>query len=163
MTSIVFKDSTLETEEYAFFSCGDKAKVEMTNCSLIFDDRTFQYSSLESLTITGSKVEMGDSVFSNCEDLVAINIDCDAVILGEYAFFSCEDLIDVKICENSKSDNDIKIDDRAFQYCEELITVAIGNGNVEIGEYVFSGCADDLEITVAGKNYTADAIKSGLK
>ena len=64
----------------------------MTNCSLTFDDRTFQYSSLESLTITGSKVDMGDSVFSSCEDLVTVNIDCDLVILGEYAFYSCEDL-----------------------------------------------------------------------
>ena len=163
LTSIVFKDSTIETDEYAFYSCGDKAKVEMTNCSLVFDDRTFQYSSIESLTITGSKVDMGDSVFSRCEDLVDVNIDCDSVILGEYAFYSCEDLINVTICANSRSDNEIKIDDRAFQYCEELITVAIGNGNIEIGEYVFSSCDDSLEITIAGKNYTADAIKSGLK
>lgn len=163
LTSIVFTDSILETEEYAFYSCGDMAKVEITNCSLIFDDRTFQYSSLESLTITGSKVDMGDSVFSSCEDLVTVSIDCDSVILGEYAFYSCEDLINVTICDNSESDNEIKIDDRAFQYCKELKTVAIGNGNIEIGEYVFSGCADSLEITVAGKNYTADAIKSGLK
>ena len=42
LTSVVFTDSTLETEEYAFYSCGDSAKIEMTNCSLTFDDRTFQ-------------------------------------------------------------------------------------------------------------------------
>ncbi len=163
LTSVVFTDSTLETEEYAFYSCGDSAKVEMTNCSLTFDDRTFQYSSLESLTITGSKADMGDSAFSSCEDLTAVNIDCDSVILGEYAFYSCEDLINVTICENSESDNEIKINDRAFEYCKTLETVTIGNGNIEIGESVFSGCADSLAITVAGKNYTADAIKDGLK
>ena len=32
-----------------------------------------------------------------------------------------------------------------------------------IGEAVFSGCADNLAIIVAGKNYTADTIKDGLK
>lgn len=163
LTSVVFTDSTLETEEYAFYSCGDSATVEMTNCSLTFDDMAFQYSSLESLTITGSKVDMGDSVFSGCEDLVAVNIDCDLVILGEYAFYSCEDLIDVAICENSESDNEIKIDNYTFQYCKRLETTIIGNGNIEIGEYVFFGCADNLAITIAGKNYTADAIKDGLK
>ena len=68
----MFTDSTLETEEYAFYSCGDSAKIEMINCSLTFDDRTFQYSSLESLAIIGSKVDMGDSVFSSCEDLVTV-------------------------------------------------------------------------------------------
>ncbi len=159
----MFTDSTLETEEYAFYSCGDSAKIEMTNCSLTFDDRTFQYSSIESLTIIGSMVDMGDSVFSSCEDLVTVNIDCDSVILGEYAFYSCEDLKSVTICENAKSDNEIKIDDRVFQYCKRLETVNIGNGNIEIGEAVFSGCADNLAIIVAGKNYTADTIKDGLK
>lgn len=163
LTSVVFTDSTLETEEYAFYSCGDSANIEMTNCLLTFDDRTFQYSSLESLTITGSKVDLGDSVFSSCEDLVTVNIDCDSVILGEYAFYSCEDLKSVTICENAKSDNEIKIDDRAFQYCKRLETVNIGNGNIAIGEAVFSGCADNLTIIVAGENYTADAIKDGLK
>ena len=163
LTSVVFTDSTLETEEYAFYSCGDSAKIEMTNCSLTFDDRTFQYSSLESLTIIGSMVDMGDSVFSSCEDLVTVNIDCDSVILGEYAFYSCEDLKSVTICENAKSDNEIKIDDRVFQYCKRLETVNIGNGNIETGEAVFSGCADNLAIIVAGKNYTADTIKDGLK
>ena len=163
VTSVVFTDSTLETKEYAFYSCGDSAKIEMINCSLTFDDRTFQYSSLESITITGSKVEMGDSVFSSCEDLVTVNIDCGSVILGEYAFYSCEDLKSVIICENAKSDNEIKIDDRVFQYCKRLETVNIGNGNIEIGKTVFSGCADNLAITIAEKNYSADAIKDGLK
>jgi len=163
LTSVLFTDSTLETEEYAFYSCGDSAKIEMTNCSLTFDDRTFQYSSLESLTITGSKVDMGDSVFSSCEDLVTVNIDCNSVILGEYAFYSCEDLKSVTICENAKSDNEIKIDDRVFQYCKRLETVNIGDGNIEIGKTVFSGCADNLAITVAKKNYSADAIKCGIK
>lgn len=163
LTSIVFTDSILETEEYAFYSCGDSAKVEMTNCSLTFDDRTFQYSSLESLTITGSKVDMGDSVFSSCEDLVTVNIDCDLVILGEYAFYSCEDLKSVTICENAKSDDEIKIDDRAFQYCKRLETVNVGNGNTEIGKTVFSGCVENLIITIAGENYTAETIKDGLK
>lgn len=161
--SIVFTDSILETEEYAFYSCGDSAKVEMTNCSLTFDDRTFQYSSLESLTITGSKVDMGDSVFSSCEDLVIVNIDCDLVILGEYAFYSCEDLKSVTICENAKSDKEIKIDDRAFQYCKRLEIVNVGNGNTEIGKTVFFGCAENLIITIAGENYTAETIKDGLK
>lgn len=163
LTSVVFADSTLETEEYAFYCCGDSATVEMTNCSLTFDDRTFQYSSFESLTITGSKVDMGESTFSSCEDLVSVNIDCDAVVLGEYAFYGCEDLTNVTICENQKSDNEIKIDDRTFQYCEKLETVHIGSGNIEIGKAVFSGCADNLAIIVAGENYTADAIEDGLK
>jgi hypothetical protein len=106
---------------------------------------------------------MGTSAFSSCEDLTTIKIDCSIVTLDEYAFYSCEDLINVSICENSEPDNNIMIDDRAFQYCKRLENVTIGNGSVTIGEYVFSGCADNLTISIAGKNYTADSIKDGIK
>ncbi len=163
LTSIIFSDSTLETGEYAFYSCGDSAIVEMTDCSLIFDDYAFQYGSYISLTITGSEVIMGESVFSSCEDLEEITIDCDSVTMGEYAFYNCEDLASVTICPNAKSDNEIKIDDWAFQYCEVLKTVDIGNGNIEIGEGVFSGCDENLAINIAGKSYAADDIEDGLK
>lgn len=163
LTSIIFTDSIIKADEYAFYSCGDSANVEMINCAITLDERVFQYSSLASLTITGSEVEMGKSAFSSCEDLTTIQIDCSTVTLDEYAFYSCEDLIRVSICENSELDNNISIDDRAFQYCKRLESVTIGNGSVAIGEYVFSGCADNLTISIAGKNYTADSIKDGLK
>lgn len=163
LTSIIFTDSLIKADEYAFYSCGDSANVEMNNCSITLDERAFQYSSLESLTITGSIIEMGKSAFSSCEDLTTIKIDCSLVTLDEYAFYSCEDLISVSICENSEPDNNITIDDRAFQYCKRLESVTIGNGSVAIGEYVFSGCSDNLTISIAGTHYAADSIKDGLK
>lgn len=76
---------------------------------------------------------------------------------------SCKDLTDVSICDNSASDNEIEIDDRAFQYCEKLESVKIGNGNVKIGEYAFSSCADKLSVSAAGKSYTAKELEKGLK
>lgn len=163
LASIIFTDSIIKADEYAFYGCGDSANIEMNNCSIILDDRVFQYSSLESLTITGSKIEMGKSAFSSCKDLTTIKIDCSIVAIDEYAFYDCEDLTNVSICENSEPDNNIAIDDRAFQYCKRLESVTIGNGSVKIGEYVFSGCSDNLSISIAGINYTADSIKDGLK
>ena len=151
LVSISFSDCNIQADEYAFYSCGDSAKIEMNNCSLTFDDRTFQYSSIDSITISGSKADIGDSVFSSYEDLVSVSIDSSSVILGKYAFYSCEDLTNVMICENGKADNEIKVDDSAFQYCKKLETVIIGNGTIEIGKYVFSGCAGNLAITIAGK------------
>lgn len=163
LTSIIFANSIIKADEYAFYSCGDSANVEMNNCSITLDERAFQYSSLESLTISGSKVELGKSAFSSCEDLASIKIDSSVVTLDEYAFYNCEDLISVSICENSGLDNNITIDDRAFQYCKRLEKVTIGNGSITIGEYVFSGCSDKLIISIAEKNYISNLIKDGLK
>lgn len=56
LTSILFENSTIHADEYAFFDCGNSAIVEFANCSISLDERAFQYSSLESLTISGSKL-----------------------------------------------------------------------------------------------------------
>ena len=162
LTSVVFEDSTIEMGEYAFFTCGDSAVVEMSGCSVVMDDRAFQYSSLSSLTITGEKAEMGDSVFSHCEDLTSVSIDCASVVMGEYAFTGCEDLVSLSICDNGNEDNEIELDDRVFQYCEELQTVVIGAGSITIGEYVFSDCEENLIVSVAGNQYTPGALKEGF-
>lgn len=162
LTSISFSDCNIEAEEYAFYTCGDSATVEFTNCSVDLDDQVFQYSSIQALTITGSSIEIGKSAFSSCKDLTSVVIDGDSVTIEEYAFYTCEDLNSVKICDNEKSENNIVIDDRAFQYSKNLESVVIGNGVIELGKYVFSECADNLNISIAGKTYAADDVKEGL-
>ncbi len=160
--SLTISDSTISVGEYTFMSLGKSADIEIINSNLEIDDRAFQYSSLNTLNISGGTIEIGDSVFSSCEDLTEVTINCNDVSIGEYAFMSCEDLKKVSICDNGNSDNKIDIDDRAFQYCKRLSAVKIGSGDVKIGSYVFSNCADDLTITAAGKSYTADSIKNGI-
>lgn len=162
LISVKVTDSVIEAGEYSFYGCGDAAVVEMTDCSLTTDDYAFQYGSFDSLRISGSKFEAGKSAFSSCDDLNFVIIDCDSIDLDEYAFYGCEDLVSVSLCENAKETNEIAIDDYAFQYCKKLETATIGAGNVEIGKYVFTGCADELIISNAGNTYTADSIKDGL-
>lgn len=159
---ITIADTSIEAEEYAFFGCGDSAKVEMTNCQIMLDDYAFQYSSIENLVISGSKLETGKSAFSSCEDLCNVTIDCDFVTLDEYAFFGCEDLVNVSLCEKADENTEISIDDYAFQYCKNLEAVMIGGNTVEMGKYVFSGCAENLIITGDGHTYTAESVKDGI-
>ena len=159
---LTISDSTISVGEYTFMSFGKDANIEIINSDVEFDDRAFQYSSINSLKINGGTIEIGDSVFSNCKDLTEVTIDCNNIFIGEYAFMSCEDLINVSICDNGNANNKIEIDDRAFQYCKRLADVKIGSGNVKIGSYVFNNCADNLTITVAENSYTADSIKNGI-
>ena len=80
-------------------------------------------------------------------------MDSPTVAIGEYAFYSCEDLVSVSICENDRTDNVISIEDQAFACSKDLTTAVIGDGTVEIGDGVFSECAKDLTITIAGQSY----------
>lgn len=153
LTAITFQNSTLTSGEYAFFGVGDKAVVQADNCALTLDNWAFQYASLSELTITGDKAELGDAAFGSCEDLTAVTIDCPTVTLGEYALSGCDDLTTISICDNGRKDNTITIDNYAFQYNDKLTSVTVGNGTVETGEYLFSGCPDDLSVSIAGKDY----------
>lgn len=163
LTSIVISDSTILADEYAFFGCGDEATLEVTDCDITLAERAVQYASLSTLSITGSKVEIGESAFSSCEDLSTITIDCNTVLLGEYAFYGCEDLTNVSICENGEKDNVVEIDDYAFQYSKRLENCVIGEGSIKIGEYVFSGCADNFTAVIAGMNFTANSLAEGFE
>lgn len=163
LEEIIFENSTINANEYAFYSCGDSADVKIINSSTKWDNNAFSYSSFASLTITGSDLEANESAFSDCEDLTTVSIDCSHVFLGEYAFYGCEDLTHVSICENSSTENQIEIDDAAFQYCKRLESVVIGNGSIELGEYAFSGCPDNLVISIGGKTYSAEMIEEGIK
>ena len=153
LTGISMLDSRIVVEDSALFGEGDEADVQAVNISLTLEDGAFQYASLNSLSLSGESLEIGASAFFCCEDLATINMDSPAVTIGEYAFYSCEDLVSVSICENDRTDNVISIEDQAFAYCRDLTTAVIGDGTVEIGDEVFSECAKDLTITIAGQSY----------
>ncbi len=159
LTSILFTNSTVEADEYAFQGCGDKAVVEMTDCSVKLDEGVFKYCSLVSFSASGEEFIADESVLYSCEDLETVVIDSEKVELGEYAISSCPDLASVSVCTGG---GEVSIDDRAFQYCENPAEVVIGDGLTELGKYVFNDCAEGLVITLAGAQYTADALEDGL-
>lgn len=145
------------------YSIEDVDSITLLNYNYEVDENAFQYGEFTVVNIIGGSPVINKRAFSSCEDLTSIVFTDSILETEEYAFYSCEDLKSVTICENAKSDNEIKIDDRAFQYCKRLETVNVGNGNTEIGKTVFSGYAKNLIITIAGENYTAETIKDGLK
>lgn len=83
--TLTITDSKISADEYSFMSLGKSADIEITNSDIKLEDRAFQYSSLNTLNVIGGTLEMGDSVFSSCEDLTDITIDSDSVSIGEYA------------------------------------------------------------------------------
>ena len=70
--------------------------------------------------------------------------------------------MDVKICEG-RDESAVEIDDRAFQYCEKLESAVIGGDEVRIGEYAFWECAENLSVTIQGKEYRAENLEKGYE
>ena len=150
LTIVTFDNNTVEIGTYAFYDSGDDATVTFTNCGLDIDDKAFQSCGLATLNIFGSETVMGDNAFSYCEDLTDVIIGVGNTEIGTYCFYDCASLVNVSIAADSEDDNLVLvIDDKAFQSCS-VQNVAIGRGNVELGDNVFSYCEDLVNVDIKG-------------
>lgn len=166
VTEVIISGSNIEVETYAFYDTGKDMNVKILNCTGVLDEKAFQSCGIVDLTINDSTLELGENVFSYCEDLTAVAFDHSTVEIGTYAFYDSGDDATVTF-----SNCGLDIDDKAFQscgitalnisgsetvmgenafsYCEDLTDVIIGIGNAEIGTYSFYDCTSLENVSIA--------------
>lgn len=142
LTSMEFKDCSIEVGKYALSSCGKDMNITFSNCIGSIDESAFQYSKSSNLTIDNSELEIGKYAFYSCEDLTSILFKDSTIEAGEYAFSSCGDSAKIEINNCS-----ITFDDCAYQY-SSLDSLTISGGNVKLGEYVFYSCEDMSNVKI---------------
>ena len=86
--------------------------VKIVNCIGVLDEKAFQSCGIADLNINDSTLELGENVFSYCEDLTAVAFDSSTVEIGTYAFYDSGDDATVTF-----SNCGLDIDDKAFQSC----------------------------------------------
>ena len=104
-------------------------------------------TTLTSVTIPNSVIEIGEEAFSGCTNLTSVNIGNSVTSIGNYAFFNCSSLTSVTI-----PDSVTYIGFSAFEYCESLTSVTIPNSVTSIGEAAFSGCNSLTSMTIEMNN-----------
>lgn len=169
VTEVVISDSSIEVETYAFYDTGKDMNVKIMNCTGILDEKAFQSCGIAGLTINNSTLELGENVFSYCEDLATVTFDNSTVEIGTYAFYdsgddvavtftNCGLDIDDKAFQSSGvttlniSGSETVMGDNTFSYCEDLKDVIIGVGNTEIGTYSFYDCTSLVNVSIAAES-----------
>jgi len=97
--------------------------------------KAFSSSTLTSVTIPGSVVDIGEWAFSDNYYLSSLIISDGVKNIGKGAFSSCHSLQSVTIPGSV-----ISIGEDAFYYCENLRSVTIHEGVVNIGDSAFMQC-----------------------
>jgi uncharacterized protein YceK len=82
-------------------------------------------------TVPDGAITIGDSAFSDCENLVTIDISDSVTTIGDFAFSSCINLVTVNI-----PDSFISIGESGFSYCENLKEVYLSR-KIAISEDAF--------------------------
>ena len=92
-------------------------------------------SSLQTMYLPKTIVEIGNVAFSGCNELVELDIPDCVERIGYDAFFNCTGLINIKLPSKLT-----KIDDFAFYNCSSLTNVVIPDSVVYIGIESFRKC-----------------------
>ena len=145
-------DSVRYIGNYAFMYCRLLASVEIPNSVVSIGDRAFDDTALYN--------NYPDGVFyvgnwclgykGSMPDNTTISLRDDTIGIGDYAFYwNSNTLSNVEIpCGVAY------IGDRAFAYCESLISVTIPESVTSIEYWAFAGCISLTDITVDTNNPT---------
>lgn len=115
--------SNIEVETYAFYDTGKDMNVKIVNCTGVLDEKAFQSCGIEDLTISNSSLELGENVFSYCEDLISVSMENSTLEIGTYAFYDSGDDATVTF-----TGCDLDMDDKAFQ-CSGLVALNISGSD----------------------------------
>lgn len=166
VSEVYISNSRLEMKEYAFYDAGKDMSVKIENCTGVLDDKAFQACGIAGLTINNSTLELGENVFSYCDDLAEAAFADSTLDIGTYAFYdsgddtavtfaNCELDMDDKAFQSCAlttldiSDSETVMGENTFSYCEDLTDVKIGTGNTEIGTYSFYDCTALVNVSIA--------------
>ena len=165
VNEVYISNSKLDMETYAFYDTGKDMGVKIINCTGVLDDKAFQSCGVGELIINGCTLELGENIFSYCEDLATVSMDSSTLEIGTYAFYdsgddtivtftNCGLNIDDKAFQScglialNISGSDTVMGENSFSYCEDLTDVVIGANNIEIGTYSFYDCTSLVNVSI---------------
>ncbi len=132
-------------DEWAFADAWDLSSITLPSTLLYIEDGAFCDAGLTSVTIPGSIVDFGESVFASCWALEEVIIEEGVTNIGYEMFNLCSVLTKVSLPSSLTS-----IGDYAFQYCFELKEIELPSKLVSIGDYAFSTCSLLEKINIPG-------------
>lgn len=92
-------------------------------------------STITSVTIPNSVLEIGRSAFQDCSNLVNVTLGDNVNTIKGITFYGCSSLPSIVIPNSVTC-----IEERAFEYCENLKSIYLGSGLDTIGNGVFWHC-----------------------
>lgn len=100
-------------------------------------------TSLETVTLPESLINISEYAFSFCEGIKTISIPSSISTIDNSSFAFCSSLSSVSIPETVKT-----IKDGAFMGCSSLSKIKLPSALCSIGQYAFYSCSDISEIEI---------------
>jgi len=99
------------------------------------------YTSLESIALPSTVIEIGDNAFDTCVNLREVELNDGLQNIGREAFYNCKSLENITLPTTVT-----EIGINAFFCCLNLRAVTFNNGLQKIGDHAFSNCILDAGV-----------------
>lgn len=134
VTSISLSNDVANIGEYSFMDCDDLTEIVIPeNVKTISEAAFGDCSALESLTILGA-TSVENFAFSECVNLMCIELPDTLISIGDYAFRGCEALKEVNIPSSVQT-----IGTFAFVWCDSLENIYFEGNAPSMDNSVLSG------------------------
>lgn len=160
------EDNVLYDKEQKLVVCvaPQKRSVSLPDGLLVIGNHSFSSSSIRSIDIPNTVVEIKSDAFSICNHLTTVKFPESLVILGSGAFSQCSSLESINLpqsleeigwqafsgCNNLKEviipDNVKTIGTGAFSFCKSLAKIILGKNLERISYEAFDFCQNLMEI-----------------
>lgn len=130
---------------FTFNGCSllETADLSKSNLKELGESLFSDCSNLISINLPEELESSGGRAFSGCSSLTSIVLPESVTSIGSNAFFGCSSLTDITIPESVTS-----IEDGAFSGCENLTDINIPESVTSIGSNALSGCNNLKSITI---------------
>lgn len=124
LATLILGDDMTAVGKYGFYYAGSRFdKVYMSdNITSIGDNAMGDFTNITELKLPSGLEEIGQEAFKKCSRLKSLIIPASVKSIGEYAFGSC---LALETLEFEGSDENIKIDDYAFDWCFHLKEITV--------------------------------------
>jgi uncharacterized protein YjdB len=187
LTSATIPTNVTSIGKSAFSKCSGLTTIKVKSGNTIYDSRENCNAIIETASnsllfgckntiIPNSVTSIGNSAFSNCNDLTSITIPNSVTSIESGAFYGCSGLATIKVksgntiydsrencnaiiekasnsllfgCKNTIIPNSVtSIGNSAFSNCSGLTSITIPNSVTSIGYHAFWGCSSLKSVTI---------------
>ena len=138
---VTLPDSLKNIGDEAFIF-SDVSKIVVPDSVISIGNGAFAYSTLTSIVISDNVKEIKRDTFSECDNLVSVDLGSGVTAIGEGAFNRCG-FTSLTIPHNVKY-----IGVTAFSCCYSLESISLGDGVAEIEKFAFYDCDALKEISI---------------
>ena len=178
LEEVIFHGGVLEIGRSAFEDCVSLKSIQIPDSVISIDSNAFyNCASLESINIPDSVTSIGSFAFNDCVSLQELSLPASVNRIGGFAFSDCPGLKELRITP------EMRLDEDALYFCEELATVIIEDGVESLPNFnccfaltelyipdsvtsigSFSGCNSLTYVRLSGgaEEYTADEYGNSL-